>query len=51
MLGAEVLVNVLVKLLVGASGFCRVEIAAAGDVAVRGVEVESAGNGLEIRYR
>jgi hypothetical protein len=48
MLGAEVLVDVLVELLVGAGGLGRVQIASARNVAVGSVEVESAGYGLKL---
>ena len=51
MLGLQRLVNVFVELLVGASGFCRVEVTAAGDMAVGRVEVERAGDNVEVAER
>lgn len=48
MLRVEVGVDVLVQLLVGAGGLGCVQVAAAGDVAVGRVEVEGAGDGLEV---
>lgn len=51
MLGLEGFINVFVELLVGAGGFCRVEVAATGDMAVGRVEVERAGDNVEVAER
>ena len=47
----ERLVDVLIQLLVGAGGPRRVEVAAARDVAVGRVEVEGAGDRVQIAVR
>lgn len=50
-MGFKRLVYVLVKLLVGPSGFCRIKIATASNVAIGGVEVERAGHDVEVAKR
>jgi hypothetical protein len=47
MLGAEVLVNILVQLLIGARRFGGVEVATARNVAIWSIEVERARDRLE----
>lgn len=51
MLCVEILVDVLVQLLVGPCGLCCVEIAAACDIAIGSIEVESTGDGLKVLDR
>lgn len=51
MLRLEGSLDVLVQLLVSASGFRSVEVAVAYNMAIAGREVESIGDGLEIAQR
>lgn len=48
MLRIEILVNILVELLIGTGGFGRIKVTAAGDIAIRCVEIQRACDSLEI---
>lgn len=51
MLGLEGLVDVFVELLIGAGGLRGIEVAAARDMAVGCVEIEGAGDNVEVAER